>query len=356
MGRSPAPGVSRAVAHVARAACAPGATTDTVVRTDAEPPGEGWLGLPPAPVQVDRRAAGVGGAHRDAVEAGHVDAAAAAACGAHREVRRVAAGLLGPTRGGGRGGGVDRARGVNGVAVGGESGGARGDVLRGSFGACPGRTPLAAPRVAPVACQTFGAGVGGGVAAIVWYGRTRGGGAFAGPQGVDHGHARHTAQVTEHVGQVDVPLGQGLGPVLEAGGRGPHQGLALAPVGPSPTARRGRTAGAVEPPAGVAWWPPRAVGEVGGAAGHMFRVPGVAQVALEARRCQDVAQRAPGHPGAFHDHRLQAARVQPVGHALAVGRTPGTAAHRRWRALWRHGYRMCGAAHGHPSGLEVQGR
>ena len=354
--RSQAQGVRRAVDHVARAACEHVAPTDPVVRPSAEPRGEVLLGLPPAHVQADLRHEGWGGAHLDAVEAGHVDAAAAVECGAHIDVRLVASGVLGPTRGGGRGVGVALDLAVQGVEVGCEAGVARGDVLLVYVVACQGRAPSEEALVAPGAFQTFGDGVGGGFDARVFAGRERGGVACAGPPCADHGHARHTAHVTDDVGQLDVHVGQGLWPVLAAGGRGPKKGVARAQGGPSPTARSGRTEGAVEQPEGVEWLQPLAVGAVGCAAGPVFRVTGVDQVDLQAPRCQDWAQGDPGHPGAGPHHRLNAAGVKPVGQGMEVGRQTGKPAHGLWRAIRRHGDIRFGAAHVNPSGMEVQGR
>ena len=96
--RGPAQGGSGAVDHVAGAACEPVAAAETVVRTAAEPRGDGLFGLPPAQVQAARREAGLGGEPREAVEAGHVDATDAVEVRVEINVRLVAAGFLRPTR------------------------------------------------------------------------------------------------------------------------------------------------------------------------------------------------------------------------------------------------------------------
>ena len=128
----PAQGVSRAVDHVAGAACAHVAAAETVVRTSAAPRGDVVFGLPPAQVQADRRDAGVGGEPREAVEAGHVDATDAVELRVEINVRLVAAGFLRPTRQRGPRGGCALDRPVNGEEVGLDRGVARGDVLLGT--------------------------------------------------------------------------------------------------------------------------------------------------------------------------------------------------------------------------------
>ena len=341
--RSPAQGVGGAGAHGAGAALEPVAPAEPVVGTQTAPGGEVLFGVPPAPIQADRGEEGWRREHLDAVQAGHVDTTHTGEWGGQIAVRLVASGVLGPTLGEGRGGGVDLDLAVNGVAVGCDAGGARGALLLVDCREFQGLAQLEEPRFAPVARQTVGAGVGAGVDAIIFEGGERGGVACAGQQGAANGHARHPAEVTDDMGEVDVHCGAGFWPVLEAGGSGAEEGVALASGGPSHAARSGGTKGAGAQTARVKFWPPRAVGDGGFAPGQVLRLTGVDQVDRNAPRVQDWAQGAPVHSWAFPHPRVAVAGVEPVGHGLEGGRKTGTAAYRLWRALWGHGHLVLGA-------------
>lgn len=100
-----AQGIRRAVAHVAGATFEHFTPTAPVVRTEAEPRGEGFFALPPAHIQAELGHEGVRGEHLDAVKAGQVDATDAVELGVEINVRLMASGVLRPTlRGGQRGG------------------------------------------------------------------------------------------------------------------------------------------------------------------------------------------------------------------------------------------------------------
>ena len=214
--RSQAQGVGGAVDHVAGAALEHFAPADPVVGTQTAPGGEVLFGFPPAHIQADRGEEGWRREHLDAVHAGQVDAS----------------GFLGPTLGEGRGVGVDLDRAVKGVEVSCDAGVALGAFLLVDCREFQGLAQLEEPLFAPVARQTVGEGVGAGVDAIIFEGGERGGVACAGQQGADNGHARHTADVTDDIGELDVHFGEGLWPVLDAGGSGADEGVALASGGP----------------------------------------------------------------------------------------------------------------------------
>jgi hypothetical protein len=168
--------------------------------------------------------------------------------------------------------------------------------------------------------QTCGEGVGASVDAVICEGGEPGRVACASQERAAHGQARHAAEVTDDLGEVDVHVGEGLVPVLEAGGRGADAGIARAPGGPSHPDVIGGTASAVEPPAGVEYLEPLAVGAIGVAAGQVVGVAGVDHVDGTTSRCQDVDEGDPVHPRACHDHGIDVAGVAPVGHGMEVGR------------------------------------
>ena len=198
--------------------------------------------------------------------------------------------------------------------------------------------------------------MGARVAAVIVSGGPRGRVACAGQTRAEHGEARHTAEVTADLGAWDGHGRQRLWPGLEAGGRGADEGSALASGGASHAEVSGGTARAVEPTDGVACVAPLAVGDVGVATGQVVGVAGVDHVAGDPPRCQDWEEGAPGHPRAFHDHGLEVAGVEPVGHGLEVGRNARQPAHGRWRAIRRHGDVRRGAAPVAPGGLAMQRR
>jgi hypothetical protein len=212
------------------------------------------------------------------------------------------------------------------------------------------------PRVAPVALQTVGEGVGARLAAVIVEGGAPGRVACAGQEGAAHGQARHAAEVTDDLGEVDVHCGEGLVPGLDAGGRGADAGIARAPGGPSHTEVLGGTASAGAQPDGVECLAPLAVGAIGVAAGQVVGVAGGDPVDGTTARVQDVEAGDPVHPRAVHDHGLEVAGVEPVGHGLAVGRHASTPAHGRWRAIRGHGDVVRGTAHLAPGGMAMQRR
>jgi hypothetical protein len=97
-----APGIRRAVDHVAGTACEHFAPADPVVRTSAEPRGAVCFALPPAPIQADLGHEGLGREHLDAVDTGQVHATDAGAWGVESNVRLVASSFLRPTLRGGQ--------------------------------------------------------------------------------------------------------------------------------------------------------------------------------------------------------------------------------------------------------------
>jgi len=222
--RSQAQGGGGAVDHVAGAAFEHFAPADPVVGTHTEPGGQVLFRLPPVHVETDLGHERLGGEPLDAVNAGQVDATDAVELGVQVNVRLVASGLLGPRLGGGRGVVVDLDLAVKGGEVGFDAGVALGDFLLVYFVEFQGLAPIAEPLVAPVALQTFGEGVGAGFAAIVFEGRELGGVPFASQQGAENGQARHTADGTDDMGELDVYVGEGLVPVLDAGSRGADGG------------------------------------------------------------------------------------------------------------------------------------
>jgi hypothetical protein len=184
----------------------------------------------------------------------------------------------------------------------------------------------------------------------VWPGRVR----RPGPRGSWPG--RHAADVTDDIGEVDVHCGASLLPVLDAGGRGADEGVALAPVGPSYPEVIGGTARAVEQPEGVEFLQPLAVSELGFAAGHVLGVAGLDQGDGTTPRFQNVEEGDPVHSRACHDHCLDVASLEPVGHGMKVGRKARKPAHGLWRAIRRHGDVGLGTAHVDPGGIEIQRR
>jgi len=354
--RPQAQGSRRAVDHVAGAAGEPCAPADPVVRTSAKPRGDVCVALPPAHLQADLGHAGVGRAHLEAVAAGQVDATDAGAWGVESTVRLVASGVLRPTRRGGQRRGCALDLPGNGEEVGLELGVARGDVLLVTCVALACRTQMTEPRVSPVALPTCGEGVGASVDAVICEGGEPGRVACAGPERAAHGQARHAAEVTDDLGEVDVHGGEGLVPVLDAGGRSADEGSALAPGGPSHPEVIGGLARAGEPPDGVEGLAPRAVGEIGVAAGPVVGVAGGDHVDGHTARCQDVEEGEPVHPRAFHDHGLEVAGVEPGGQGLEVGRNARPPAPGLWRASRGQGAGGLGTAHSAAGGLAMQRR
>ena len=200
---------------------------------------------------------------------------------------------------------------VTGVEGGFAAGVARGDGLRVDCVACQGLAPMAEHLVAPVTLQTVGDGGGAGFAARVFAGRARGRVACAGQQCAEHGPARHTAEVPDDMGPWPVHCGEGLLPVLDAGRSGADEGVALASVGPPHAERSGGTQGAGEQTAGLQLLPPRAVGDVGCAAGPALGMTGMDQVDCTAPCLQDLEEGDPGPPGALHHDRLKATGLAP---------------------------------------------
>ncbi len=212
-------------------------------------------------------------------------------------------------------------------------GSALGDVASVTFVELEGVAQRKEPLFAPVALQPFGHGVGAGSHAVIFAGGPCGRVAVAGQARAENGQARHAADVTDDLGELDVPGRERLWPVLEAGGRGADEGVALAPGGPYDPEVIGGPARAGEPPEGMEFVPPLAGSASGCAAGQVVGVAGVDQVDGTTPRCQHVEAGDPGPSGAFHDPWIEVASWEPVGHGMQVGRQARKPAHGLWRAI-----------------------
>jgi hypothetical protein len=130
----------------------------------------------------------------------------------------------------------------------------------------------------------------------------------------------------------------------------------LAPEGPSDADVIEGTARAVEPSAGVECIPPRAVSDIGFAAGQVFGVEGVDQVESKTPHFQNLAEGAPVYPCTFHDHGIDVAGLEPIGQGMEVGRNASKPAHGLRRAIRGHGDVVLGTAHIDPGGIAIQRR
>ena len=107
------------------------------------------------------------------------------------------------------------------------------------------------------------------------------------------------------------------------------QGLAVPQIGAQRRDGRGRPEAAAQQPDAMQFLQPLAVHDVGLAPGDILHVPRVDEHDVEPPRLQDLVQGDPVDARGFHRDGGHAARGQPVGQAMKIGREGRERAHGR---------------------------
>ena len=172
--------------------------------------------------------------------------------------------------------------------------------------------------------------------------------ALAGDNGPDDAQPRLAGDVSHHVLELQVHLDQRLLHVLDVGGGGFQEALALAQIRAQGGDLALRVEAGPQKPVLMQTLQPLGVAHVRLAARHLLDLTGIDHHHREAALGEDLVERDPVDPGRLQGHGGDPALLKPVGEALQVAREGAEGTHRFGIAAGRDGRHM------HP-GADVNG-
>ena len=178
--------------------------------------------------------------------------------------------------------------------------------------------------------------------------------ALARHNGLADGHTGRPSAMTDHLGEREVHLFQGLVPRLEMVGGGGKEPLPVTQGAAQHAHLVSGSNGASEPPLAVQALSPLAIQPIGcGPAGGARGLAGIKQEHLPAPGLHKRKQRHPVAPCRCHGDGGHATVKEPVGEGVAVGGARTKTAHGLRVAMWGHGDPVLGCADVDPRGVGV---